>query len=121
MDGLQHGCMDATARLELIRARLGHRSQPLTKPRGLACAETGQPSVAKRYGPVPLDASAGWGCRNEFGVLLNPEDRRAQWVKEPDEKPEQPLRIKRGSKPHHLTTIAEKWLHAPKQRAKVAS
>lgn len=101
--------MNVADRLALIRSRCRRDAGREYRAAGMHVAAGGEAAKAKRYGPIPLDVGREWGCHSEFGILLNPDDTRPQWVNEPDEKPEVHCETKRRRWRHHLTVIAEKW------------
>lgn len=105
--------MDAKERLELIRSKLGRAKSPTVQPSGLFAAK--QPNPGNRVPKVGYKRRTDRRAYHApFGVILPGRTAHMMdWIYEPAkqaaERPEPP---RRGQ--HHLTKIAEKWLHKPK-------
>src|ERR1700748_3596657 len=104
--------MDTAERLAVIRARLQKPAGAAPMPRGLfGVAHPEQATPARKRGPWDSRKKHGPGA---FAGLILPyrTGSMVDWIYSPVTYPErykQPIR----RETHHLTKIAEKWLHAP--------
>lgn len=111
--------MNAAERLAMIRARLQKPALAIPRPVGLnraANPDAPMPVVRKPYVRFLNPSNHNWHVGGEYCPT---SDNRPPWVYQPDKSKRIQCAQKRTARKHHLTQIAEKWLHAPKLRAKV--
>ena len=106
-------------RLELIKVLARKRAIASdSKPRGVFA--NAHPEQATRARQRDTKRTSGVLLRGSWGPINRPAGLRYDWVKAPDPKTGAFFKVGARHEPHALTRIAEKWLHGPKQRAKVA-